>query len=269
MKIREIEYQDYRDIVLMHRLIDRTSDWLQGGPWVNYSFCREHIENAKKYGWIILVAEVDERVVGEIEIVPGREPEPYGYNFHISLLYVHPKYSRKGIGRRLLETCISMAREAEVDTVTVVPSSSSREFYLKHGFRPLENWSRHRLSLNTEFDIASAERINIEELSEDFISRLPMHIGRYQSSKEAFDFAVRRTFSAMPEPIVFKFNNSVITLTGYKHNVAFCWGYSRRECIKNLLTALASKKIKETKILVRADSGEINIFRYANNVNSH
>lgn len=262
MKIREVNLDDCSDLVDIHRRIDCTTNWLYGGPWVDDKFCREHIENAKKYGWVIFVAEVDGRVVGEIEIVPGEEPEPYGYNFHISLLYVHPEYSGIGIGKRLLQTGLSLAKECQADSITVVPSKTAEKLYQKFGFRHFESWKIYSLRLCFDSCLRVIDAKEINNISDDIIKKYSLQIGRYQSSKEIFDFIVRRTFSAMPKPKIFEFKDSIICIIGNKNRIAFCWGKSLKSCLVNLIKIMMILNVHEVKMLVRGNRGEIDIYRH-------
>ncbi|MCS7466516.1 GNAT family N-acetyltransferase [Stieleria sp. ICT_E10.1] len=90
---------------------------------------------------IFLAAELDDRIVGGLD----------GVTIHqwlkIDLMAVAPEFRRQGIGRRLVDESIRIARErdcrfAYVDTM----SYQAPEFYLAQGFVEagrLVNWDSH------------------------------------------------------------------------------------------------------------------------------
>lgn len=72
---------------------------------------------------LMLVAEIDSKVVGVIELKEGR---------HVAMLFVSPDSQKKGVGRKLLSAALECARNS---IVTVSASLSSVPAYEKYGFK--------------------------------------------------------------------------------------------------------------------------------------
>lgn len=71
---------------------------------------------------LILVAEIDGKVEGVIELKEGR---------HVAMLFISPERQKKGIGKKLLSSALNYAK---VETVTVSASLSSVPAYENYGF---------------------------------------------------------------------------------------------------------------------------------------
>ena len=95
-------------------LIDR---WEAGGPWMTPELCAIHLNRLLKSPHIPLVAELEGRVIGELELFIGQD-ELYGHNCNLSVFYVHQDYRGRGHGSILLEEAIVLARELQCDTFT-------------------------------------------------------------------------------------------------------------------------------------------------------
>jgi GNAT superfamily N-acetyltransferase len=96
--------------------------------------------------WRAWVAEEDGRLVGcawlqLVNKVPHpsrtREERPIAY---VTNMYVDLAHRNTGLGRRLLDLAIDLAREREVDGVMLWPSERSRPFYERAGFGPGWLW---------------------------------------------------------------------------------------------------------------------------------
>jgi len=83
---------------------------------------------------VLLVAEVDETVVGFIT------SEPLDLAFHIFALAVDPNYGQRGIGRRLMTGAVEHALQRGFSEATLTTFEDLRwnaPFYQKLGFRVL------------------------------------------------------------------------------------------------------------------------------------
>ncbi len=258
MKIRHANIDDCTGISKLHRAVDKTTSWREGGPWVNENLCKEHIESALKYGWEIYVAEEGE-ILGEVEVVAGEEPEPYGYNVHISVLYVHPKYQGIGVGRKLINEVVEYAKSNDADTLTVVPSKNSMGFYEKMGFRIYEEWKKIIVTPQNWHSKNSEKLTALENKDYSVVKYLPLIVGRYQSSKNVWDSVVRRTFSLMPEADVYETECGIVALVGRDVKTAFCWGRDEKMCISTAIKICRRTGAKKLKILVRGEGGELKI----------
>ncbi|MFH0256948.1 GNAT family N-acetyltransferase [Vibrio rumoiensis] len=72
---------------------------------------------------LVLVAEIDGKVEGVIELKEGR---------HVAMLFISPECQKKGIGKALLSSALNYAK---VETITVSASLSSVPAYEKYGFK--------------------------------------------------------------------------------------------------------------------------------------
>lgn len=95
-------------------LIDR---WVMGGAWMSPEMCAIHINRMLLADQLVLVAEEEGEVVGELEIFVG-EDALYGYNANLSVFYVHKEKRGGGIGSILLNDAIDIVREAGCQTLT-------------------------------------------------------------------------------------------------------------------------------------------------------
>ncbi len=73
---------------------EKLSAWqryMHGGPWVDPTYCGEHIEWYRKCGNICFIAEIGEitgrtNIIGHLELWFGREPQPIGINTGIEVI---------------------------------------------------------------------------------------------------------------------------------------------------------------------------------------
>lgn len=85
------------------------------------------------------------------------------YCLHIAEFIVHPKYQRRGIGRKLLEMCLSFARKKKIGIdnnmgeFTLFANIGVEKFYTKFGFMEAPNGmvlanSKRRRQAELEFN---------------------------------------------------------------------------------------------------------------------
>ncbi len=93
---------------------------------------QEAIENHLQNDHWILKAEIDKKSVGVIEIRS---------NNHLSMLFVHPKHQRQGIGRHLLVQAIKIIKQNNslVKLITVHSSPNSVLAYEALGFKSVSD----------------------------------------------------------------------------------------------------------------------------------
>ena len=106
------------------------SRWQMGGPWMSPELCAVHVNDMLINEHIVLVAEEDGRVIGELEIVLGDDAD-YGLNANLSVFYVLKEARGHGIGTALLRDAIDLVREIGCDTLTTynpdIPAYYQRE----------------------------------------------------------------------------------------------------------------------------------------------
>jgi len=160
-EISEVYRSDYPNPALFDRIPDEPEYYYPlGGQWMHESTCREHIERFKNMGGIILVAELNGRIVGEIELMLEDDPPPYGRYLYIYTLMVHRQYRGRGIGSRLVREAERYARGLGVDNIMVVAEDRSRGFYEKLGFELFDVWATVRIEPERSDIEASFDRVD-------------------------------------------------------------------------------------------------------------
>ncbi|HEY1329813.1 MAG TPA: GNAT family N-acetyltransferase [Casimicrobiaceae bacterium] len=86
----------------------------------------------------IFVAESEGDVVGFGEVAPGA----------VVAVYVEPSMARRGIGRRILEHALVLARGSSPEPVIVESTMNASEFYGRHGFREVSRSTVKRNHVN-------------------------------------------------------------------------------------------------------------------------
>ncbi|WFO74827.1 GNAT family N-acetyltransferase [Desulfurococcaceae archaeon MEX13E-LK6-19] len=111
--------------------------WGHGGPWMSIETCAIHINYVLVHNQYPLVALLDGKIVGELELYIGKEKGVLGKTAFIDILEVHRDYRRRGIGRSLVNKAIEIAKERNCDTVSVWPAKEAVGFYKKCGFNTI------------------------------------------------------------------------------------------------------------------------------------
>ncbi len=123
---KEVEVE-YEDLSVVER-------WSYGGPWMSIETCAVHLNYLLTWGQYPLVALINGKVVGELELYLGYEKGLLGKHGFIDVLEVHAGFRRQGIGRRLLEKASEIALENNCDVLVVWPNPDAIGFYRKCGF---------------------------------------------------------------------------------------------------------------------------------------
>jgi len=160
----------YEELSLFERMMN-------GGSWMSVETCAVHINDMLLRGHHPIVAEVDNKVVGEIEVFIGEEYPLFGKDLHISVLYVHPKYQRQGIGSALVRHVINLAEEEGCNCCSVWGGDFYRRFGFEHYFNRKSFKAKTRAS---EMDYR-IEEVTIPDY--DLVRGMPMPVGRYACSR--------------------------------------------------------------------------------------
>jgi len=80
-----------------------------------------------------LVAEVDGKIVGELELILGFDSGILHDTAFIDVMVVHKQYRRRGVGRALLKKAKDIGLEKGCDTISVWPEKNAFQFYKKCG----------------------------------------------------------------------------------------------------------------------------------------
>ena len=110
IRIREAIEKDTKDIdVLIELLYDlgRPKPQKDSDVDIFKNLVKKHITDSDKK---ILVAELDNEIVGMVSIVFLPRLNQTTLEMYIPDLVVHEKYQSKGIGKKLINSCISLAK---------------------------------------------------------------------------------------------------------------------------------------------------------------
>jgi len=107
--------------------------FMHGGPWMSVETCAIHLNYLLLAGQYPLVAVLDGKIVGELELYIGEEKGVLGKTAFIDVLLVHSDFRRRGIGRRLVQKAEEIAIENNCDTLSVWPEEQAIPFYNKCG----------------------------------------------------------------------------------------------------------------------------------------
>ncbi len=142
LRVRKATLDDVRGIVDVHTAGEDLSGlsvgerYLRGGPWMSVETLAIHLNNLLLDDQLVTVAELDGKIIGEVEVLFSEEP--IGGELrriaHVDVIEVHPDYRGRGIGRALIEFVEEIARERNVQFLTVQPDEDAMGFYGKLGF---------------------------------------------------------------------------------------------------------------------------------------
>ncbi len=158
--------------------------WRNGGPWMLPELCWRHLTwllGGAGYVWVGLL---EGKIVGEAEAFLSREPPPLGRYLNLSVLYVHRRAQRRGVGSALVEQLLTQAATEGGDAL-LIGQVEAPAFYARHGFVP---W-RTMVRAWADCPPATAAGRPFEPGDYGQVAGLPMPVGRYQSSREEWTSA--------------------------------------------------------------------------------
>ncbi|MEN6644905.1 MAG: GNAT family N-acetyltransferase [Armatimonadia bacterium] len=155
-----------------------------GGPWMSPETCQIHLMNMLDCGAHVLVAEVGGRTLATAEIFIGDEPAPFARNAHLSILYVHARHHRRGLGSALMDAALQLATKAGCDTFSTSPDDEALDFYRRFDLGPFHT--------QPELEIALPPTLPRMETRPARATEYPggnalMRLGRYQSSRQEWE----------------------------------------------------------------------------------
>lgn len=116
-------------------------------------------EIAKGYPFYVFVIP-DNKVIGFAFLHSDRKEHSFNRVAGITY-FISPDYTRKGIGRNLLETLINEARKTGIETLLASISSKNRRslnFHKKNGFRECGKFLRIGKKFGKDFDVVWMQR---------------------------------------------------------------------------------------------------------------
>lgn len=95
---------------------------------------KKYIKDSDKQ---ILVAQVNDKIVGMVSIVFLSRINQITFELYVPELVVAQNYQKQGIGKKLIESCIELAREKKCHRIRLESGNQrkeSHEFYKQLGF---------------------------------------------------------------------------------------------------------------------------------------
>jgi GNAT superfamily N-acetyltransferase len=104
-------------------------------PWADIAECAIWTNHRLLTGFLIDVATTGGKVVGHAEWIVSDEPEPFGRHLYLGMIEIHPRYQRRGVGRKMIEAGLDHARRHDCTALRTHPDDEARGFYQKCQFR--------------------------------------------------------------------------------------------------------------------------------------
>lgn len=158
--------------------------WRNGGPWVIPMLCQAHLDRLLDDGGYAWVGLLDGEIVGEAEAFLNEEPPPLDRYLNLSVLYVHPRAQRRGVGQALMAAALSLARDEQCLTVLIGDvARGARPFYTRSGF---SRWQKMILA-RAACPMGEAQGEPVDPPNYARGAGLPMPIGRYQGAGQEWE----------------------------------------------------------------------------------
>jgi GNAT superfamily N-acetyltransferase len=156
-----------------------------GGAWVSGEGSAIAGEGGDASDIAAVAGEWQVRAVAEAWL--GDEPQPYGRNLNLSVLYTLRGQAGRGLGSALMRAVEAYAAASGCDSLMVTHAEAGG-FYGKHGLARLETWRRVRLPArdsNTQFRAEAVAKTRLGDYSA--VRGWAMPIGRYQSARQEWE----------------------------------------------------------------------------------
>ncbi len=119
---------------------EELSEWervMHGGPWMSLPSLRRYWFLAQRWGIVCLVAEMEGRVVGHLDVLRTKEKE-LGPYLCLDVFMVHRSFRRRGVGSDLLRAAERLAIERGLPKMIVLADYEGPGglTYRKFGFEP-------------------------------------------------------------------------------------------------------------------------------------
>ncbi|MBO8174717.1 MAG: GNAT family N-acetyltransferase [Thermococcus sp.] len=181
--------------------------YLHGGPWMSIETCAIHLNNLILNGQIPLVAEIEGKIIGELELfiseerINGRTKKIA----HIDVLEVHREFRGQGIGRELVEAAEELARKEKCELLTVTPEKEAVGFYEKVGIKDILHKGCF-ISLNPSMlpnkDVKA--EFSVREFSWKEVKDKEIILGKFQSSYHHWFTAFKDKIAGVDNTLYFE-----------------------------------------------------------------
>ena len=160
-------------------LLDR---WEHGGAWMSPELCAIHLNRILQQGHIPLVAEMDGKVVGEMELYLEEDGE-YGFHANLSVFYLHADYRGQGIGSLMMQDAYELLQQIGCEAMTTY-NPAVPAFYERHGLCLHDETVRLTLStqrMQTPWHSRTASVTQVETTGEPSLKNKQIQSGRILS----------------------------------------------------------------------------------------
>ena len=173
---------------------EELSSWervMHGGPWMDEAALSDYWRRMERLGVIPLVAELEGKVVGHLDVIFCKDPV-LGEYLYLDVLMVHRSYRRRGVARALISTAEDLAKDRGFRKLVVQPEDyegPSGLTYRSLSFR--REWEVAVLSLSPE-NAALGNGVKVQSISPDEehpVEAFPMVCGWYVVSAKMWDYA--------------------------------------------------------------------------------
>jgi GNAT superfamily N-acetyltransferase len=165
---------------------------MQGGPWMDPTALRSYWKHIDRLSIIPLVAEIDGKIVGHLDVLFSEELL-LGQFLYLDVLFVHKAFRRRGVAGVLIQQAENLATLRQVDVMLVTPQAYEGPAgltYRKYGFK------KYLETFNLELSIKSLElssEITIDTIPQTQKTPIKTHhmlCGWNNISKKMWDYSI-------------------------------------------------------------------------------
>jgi len=101
------------------------------------NFLKKDLEEIEKGNKVRFIADINSEVIGNLEIFFSRHPLS-AHIAGISTVVVNPKYRRRGVAMKLIESALMIAKERKIEIVKIdveAKNAPAVKLYAKAGFK--------------------------------------------------------------------------------------------------------------------------------------
>lgn len=160
--VRWVKRIDGKEIIVRYEDLSIVERWVHGGPWMSVETCAIHLNYLLTWDQYPLIALINNRVVGELELYIGYEEGLLGNHGFIDVLEVHRDFRRRGIGRELVKKAIEVSSERECETIAVWPNPEAIDFYKKCDISDIAFRVKH-----VRLDLSNAKSLDPRQFKTD------------------------------------------------------------------------------------------------------
>jgi len=165
---------------------------VHGGPWIDLTVLRSYWEHIDRLNIIPLIAEIDEKIVGHLDVLFSDEL-PLGKFLFLDILAVHKEYRRRGVASELIKQAENLAKLRKVDVMLVTPQAyegPSGLTYRNYGFKKYCDTYILEIPINHLETPSTTQLENIQPTEKAPIKTHTMISGWNNISKKMWDYSI-------------------------------------------------------------------------------